>query len=564
MSVSSDDSHLADLAATLRPSEMADALLRSAQEAAEAPLRVCDLVDKHCPELRDVIRELEYDCFFAAVALAVWDNVSGPQLRRVWCTEQAPPVLFAKVLSFVPKCTLNDQASRDDLEEEVEMKFYVLNELGHAISSFIFNAQECEGKEPLIFTLNLIFDASKVTQYLPIHKLVVSRTRHILRLLQVLLERQGKHAYDSFTAHLRPFLTDVTNLGVTGGNLDTEINIQRTVFGRGNEVYFDISFLRRAITSHLQTGGATLVVGKDIKKVNAMILSLALFLSPEERMMSRFAHADQTDTHSLHSTHSQSRTPGPYSSSNSTGPIPPAATPTPSHAPSASPSLTGEKASDSSVEEAARDVGSEGDPHPHAASLQQLFAPDLFLQGFVMEGEPDIDPLMLIKSQRPSTVVNLNRMTVKQTKNFNDHHVLKHEKEKEELEQLKQQGVSRRNVSLRNFFHDVTDDSHLVKALWDEVFKPYHPSLREGLISQFRRLLCRKALAVVQFVEARESTGMRDDDIRRMRRDLNLRSPGDFDIVLAFAEKLRAGVFVSVRGDRVAMQEQLVNLLTAF
>lgn len=41
-------------------------------------------------------------------------------------------------------------------------------------------------------------------------------------------------------------------------------------------------------------------------------------------------------------------------------------------------------------------------------------------------------------------------------------------------------------------------------------------------------------------------------------------SQGDFDIVLAYAEKLRAGSYTAVSGDRGAKQEQLVKLLKGF
>lgn len=52
---------------------------------------------------------------------------------------------------------------------------------------------------------------------------------------------------------------------------------------------FDVGFIRKAITSHLQTGGVTVVMGKDYTQVNLMISSLALLLTKDERRLSRYA-----------------------------------------------------------------------------------------------------------------------------------------------------------------------------------------------------------------------------------------------------------------------------------
>ena len=46
------------------------------------------------------------------------------------------------------------------------------------------------------------------------------------------------------------------------------------------QLCFDLVFLRTAITSHLQTGGVTIVLGSNRIKVNLLIHTLALFLSP--------------------------------------------------------------------------------------------------------------------------------------------------------------------------------------------------------------------------------------------------------------------------------------------
>ena len=45
---------------------------------------------------------------------------------------------------------------------------------------------------------------------------------------------------------------------------------------------------KRVITSHLQTHGYSVIIGKEEKEINVFIESLALFLEPKERLRSSF------------------------------------------------------------------------------------------------------------------------------------------------------------------------------------------------------------------------------------------------------------------------------------
>ena len=57
---------------------------------------------------------------------------------------------------------------------------------------------------------------------------------------------------------------------------------------------------------------------------------------------------------------------------------------------------------------------------------------------------------------------------------------------------------------------------------------------------------------------------MNDEESRAMRRDLELSNPQDFNIILAYSEKLRKGMFVTLLGDPVEREEQMLGLLGAF
>ena len=68
----------------------------------------------------------------------------------------------------------------------------------------------------------------------------------------------------------------------------------------------------------------------------------------------------------------------------------------------------------------------------------------------------------------------------------------------------------------------------------------------------------------VDSVGASAARPMNDEEIRHMRRDLELNCSHDFDIILAFAEKLRKGMFQTLLGDPVEKEEQMLGLLGTF
>jgi hypothetical protein len=51
----------------------------------------------------------------------------------------------------------------------------------------------------------------------------------------------------------------------------------------------DFEFLARAITSHLETHGYTVVIGTNLREINLWVNTLSLFLLPHERPLCRHA-----------------------------------------------------------------------------------------------------------------------------------------------------------------------------------------------------------------------------------------------------------------------------------
>ena len=84
-----------------------------------------------------------------------------------------------------------------------------------------------------------------------------------------------------------PVLQTVNSIGVQP--MPSAVDMRRTIFAPGNEALFDYDFIRLAITSHLQTGGVTVVMGPRKDIINMLIDSLAVFLTHDERRQSRYA-----------------------------------------------------------------------------------------------------------------------------------------------------------------------------------------------------------------------------------------------------------------------------------
>uniref|UniRef100_A0A672JB05 CI072 protein n=1 Tax=Salarias fasciatus TaxID=181472 RepID=A0A672JB05_SALFA len=111
-----------------------------------------------------------------------------------------------------------------------------------------------------------------------------------------------------------------------------------------------------------------------------------------------------------------------------------------------------------------------------------------------------------------------------------------------------------------NLFQDVPHKDTLVKSFIDEVFmlKP-GLSLRSTYLAQFLLLLHRKALTLLKYIEDETQKGKKPfKSLRSLKTDLDLRDEGDLNIVMAFAEKLRAGLhsFVFGKPFYTSMQER--------
>ncbi|CAH3172505.1 unnamed protein product [Porites evermanni] len=135
-----------------------------------------------------------------------------------------------------------------------------------------------------------------------------------------------------------------------------------------------------------------------------------------------------------------------------------------------------------------------------------LYDSDLFVQGLLKSTK---DPFSLpvkgiITSSLPSTLVDLDTGEVKQTCPFNQHVVIRKEFIDIELALLLEEAEDAPVFPALGLFHNSEEAGMLVQAfLHDLNLLPYVCGVREGFIDNFLRLLDRKALALIKYVEAK-------------------------------------------------------------
>eukprot|EP00128_Syssomonas_multiformis_P002050 Colp12_sorted_trinity150504_noHs@31716 len=156
-------------------------------------------------------------------------------------------------------------------------------------------------------------------------------------------------------------------------------------------------------------------------------------------------------------------------------------------------------------------------------------------------------------------MIDLTTRTVLQTHPHNEYSVLRAEFLEADLDP----GLRWRLPN--GMFSVAKDTSQLVRVFMSEMSKLSSPAAQQEYLSIFNRQLQRRALALVQCVEAElaHEQPLSEPSIKRLRQDLGLTSDGDFKVILAQAELLRAGITTEVLGDPRSMEDKLQMMMEA-
>lgn len=443
---------------------------------------------------------LEGWCPLLAATFAYWDNILGPRVWHIWGPKEQGSVLLSDgEVTFLANHTLNGEILRSAESGAVDVKFFVLAEKGVIIVSLIFDGELNGDKNTC--ALSIILPQAELDFYLPLHSVCVERLKHIVRKGRICMQK-GYSVIPVLTSEIIPIMELLSSMKTH--SVPEEVDIKDTVLN-DDDIGDSCSeeFLHKAISSHLQTCGCSVVVGSNPDKVNKIVLTLCLFLTPTERKCSRLCRA--------------------------------------------------------------------------AGSFK--YDTGLFVQGLLKDstGSFVLPYRQVLYSPYPSTHIDVDINTVKQMPPCHEHMYHQRRYMRAELSNLwkssSEDDISPDNRNIQdsytpdlNIFQDVMHKDTLVKNFIDEVFllKP-GLNLRSVYLSHFLLLLHRRALTLLRYIEDDTQKGRKPfRSLRNLKTDLDLTVEGDLNIVMAMAEKLRAGLHSFVFGKPFYTSVQERDLLMNF
>ncbi|KAI3367916.1 hypothetical protein L3Q82_026739 [Scortum barcoo] len=457
---------------------------------------------------------VEGECPLLAATFAYWDNILGPRVRHIW-TPKGDQLMFLSdgEVTFLANHTLNGEILRSAECGAVDVKFFVLAEKGVIIVSLIFDG-ELKGDKNTC-ALSIILPQTELAFYLPLHTICVERLKHVIRKGRIWMQK-GYNIISVLSLEIVPIMELLASMKTH--SVPEDIDIKDTVLNDddiGDSCHED--FLHKAITSHLQTCGCSIVVGSNTEKVNKIVRTLCLFLTPAERKCSRLCKADSSFKYD-----------------------------------------TG------LFVQGLLKIQQDSDISMHAGLHGQLC--------------PALPPGPLLALPNHAFDIDVDINTVKQMPPCHEHTYNQRRYMRLELSALwktdSEEDIAPDTIIHTdetftpdlNIFQDVMHKDTLVKSFIDEVFmlKP-GLSLRSTYLAQFLLLLHRKALTLLKYIEDETQKGKKPfRSLRNLKTDLDLTVEGDLNIVMAFAEKLRAGLHSFVFGKQFFTSMQERDVLMSF
>ncbi|XP_034065958.1 guanine nucleotide exchange C9orf72 homolog isoform X2 [Gymnodraco acuticeps] len=193
-------------------------------------------------------------------------------------------------VTFLANHTLNGEILRSAECGAVDVKFFVLAEKGVIIVSLIFDG-ELKGDKNTC-ALSIILPQTELAFYLPLHTICVERLKHVIRKGRIWMQK-GYNIISVLSLEIIPIMELLASM--KSHHVPEDIDIKDTVLNDddiGDSCHED--FLHKAVSSHLQTCGCSIVVGSNPEKVNKIVRTLCLFLTPAERKCSRLCKADSS------------------------------------------------------------------------------------------------------------------------------------------------------------------------------------------------------------------------------------------------------------------------------
>ncbi|XP_074136896.1 guanine nucleotide exchange factor C9orf72 homolog [Sminthopsis crassicaudata] len=471
-----------------------------------------------CPPPSPAVAKTEIalsgDSPLLAATFAYWDNILGPRVRHIWAPKKQQLLLSDGEITFLANHTLNGEILRNAESGAIDVKFFVLSEKGVIIVSLIFDGNWNGDRST--YGLSIILPQTELSFYLPLHRVCVDRLTHIIRKGRIWMhkERQenvqkivleGTERMEDQGQSIIPMLTGEVILvmellsSMKSHCVPEEIDISDTILNDddiGDSCHE--GFLLNAISSHLQTCGCSIVVGSSADKVNKIVRTLCLFLTPSERKCSRLCRNESSFKYE-----SGLFVQGLLKDSTGSFVLP---------------------------------------------FRQVMYAP-------YPTTHIDVD-VNTVKQMPPchEHIYNQRRYMRSELTAF------WRATSEEDVAQDTIIYTDESFTPDLNVFQDVLHRDTLVKAFLDQVFhlKP-GLSLRSTFLAQFLLILHRKALTLIKYIEDDTQKGKKPfKSLRNLKIDLDLTAEGDLNIIMALAEKIKPGLhsFIFGRPFYTSVQER--------
>ncbi|XP_025905567.1 guanine nucleotide exchange C9orf72 homolog isoform X2 [Nothoprocta perdicaria] len=435
-----------------------------------------------------------------AATFAYWDNILGPRVRHIWAPKTKQVLLSDGEITFLANHTLNGEILRNAESGAIDVKFFVLAEKRVIIVSLIFDGNWNGDRST--YGLSIILPQSELGFYLPLHRVCVDRLTHIIRKGRIWMHK-GHSIIPMLTGEVIPVMELLSSM--KSHSVSEEIDISDTVLNDddiGDSCHE--GFLLNAISSHLQTCGCSVVVGSSAEKVNKIVRTLCLFLTPSERKCSRLCRNESSFKYE----------------------------------------------SGLFVQGLLKDAtGSFVLPF-----RQVMYAP-------YPTTHIDVD-VNTVKQMPPchEHIYNQRRYMRSELSAF------WRANSDEEMSQDPIIHTDESFTPDLNVFQDILHRDTLVKAFLDQIFhlKP-GLSLRSTFLAQFLLVLHRKALTLIKYIEDDTQKGKKPfKSLRSLKIDLDLTAEGDLNIIMALAEKIKPGLHSFIFGRPFYTSVQERDMLMTF
>ncbi|KYR02256.1 origin recognition complex subunit 2 [Tieghemostelium lacteum] len=208
---------------------------------------------------------------FTGAQLSVWQDTAGPTVDKLWKTRDNLTPEFQSFIARQTLCGLDPTSTND------ELRFNIYPDLQLMVPSHIFNSRHSDILTK--FSFSLYFNIQYFNEYLQLHDIIADRMSYLsCRLLKEYSLNQND--LESFKKELVSMMINIEHLFLSSY---PNVNILNTLFG---DQKMDTDFFIKALTSHMQTYGTTVVIGSSEALIQKWLDTLSLFLTVKERKVS--------------------------------------------------------------------------------------------------------------------------------------------------------------------------------------------------------------------------------------------------------------------------------------